>query len=383
MSEPFDPYHTWLGIPRAEQPPNHYRLLGIPLFEPSPEAIEHAANQRMAHLRSLAGGRHAAESQRLLNQVSAARVCLLNSNRRAAYDTHLREELEAAEAKAAASREAADADGTVFGEYVLLDRLGGDSSGGVFKARHRTLGRVVAVKVLSAQAAQSSEAVARFCRKAKILAQLSHPNLVAAYDAGCRDGAYYLVMEYVEGPDLAAMLAAQGPLAVGAAVGYVRQAAAGLGFAHRHGIYHRNVKPSNLLVGPGAVVKVIGLGLARVDLEALADLGGEITATGQVMGTLDYMSPEQSTDSTKVDARSDVYSLGCTLYKLLTGQAMYPVKSKVQKLLAHRGAAIPLVRAARPDASPALEAVLLRMVAKRPQERFQSMDEVIAALGSC
>ncbi len=386
MSESFDPYHTWLGIPPAERPPNHYRLLGIPPFEPSELTIEHAANQRMAYLRTLQTGRHASDSQRLLNEVAAARICLLNPEKKAAYDEDLRSQMAAQGAAAPLAAEAPAGEpgpGRAFGEYEILQRLGGDEGGGVFQARHGTLGRIVALKVLSPQKGQTAEALQRFRRKARILAQLSHPNLVAAYDAGCRDGAWFLAMEYVEGPDLAALVGQRGRLGVSEAVGYARQAAAGLGLAHRHGVFHRNVKPSNLLLGPVGTVKVIGLGLARVDFDALAgsaDFGGEITSPGRVMGTLDYMSPEQSEDSTRVDARSDVYSLGCTLYKLLTGQAMYPVKSKMKKVLAHRSAAIPSLCAACPAAPAGLEQVVTRMVAKKPEDRYASMDEVMGAL---
>lgn len=400
MPDAFDPYRTWLGISPEEQPPNHYRLLGVPLFEDQPEAIEHAADRQMAHLHTLQTGEHAALSQRLLNEVAGARICLLNAEKKAAYDAQLRERMPpvptagppvaapipmpvAAPAAAAAEGPAEEADGSVFGEYVLLDRLGGDASGGIYKARHRTMGRVVALKILSLQAVQSPEALARFHRKVRILAQLSHPNLVAAYDAGRRERTHFLIMEYVDGEDLRTLVKRNGPLPVRDAVGCVSQAAAALGYAHAHGVYHRNVKPSNLLVDRRGVVKVIGLGLARVDLEAAPDevsFGDEMTAQGRVMGTFDYMAPEQAQDSTRIDHRSDIYALGCTMCTLLAGRPPYPEKSQVKKILAHRDAPVPSLFELRPDVPFALDTLFRRMLAKRPEDRPQSMDEVIAGL---
>ena len=385
MASQFEPYYQWLGIPAKDQPPHHYRLLGIELLEGNLEVIEHAADQRMAHLRTLQTGTHAALSQKLLNEVAAARVCLLNPQKKAAYDAQLRAQLPAA-GPAVPGPAVEQADGSVFGEYILLDQLGSGRMGQVFKAKHRTLGRVVALKTLSPEAMRSSQAVARFRRKVKILARLDHPNLVTAYDAGERDGTHYLIMEYVDGQDLAAMVKQYGPLPVGHAVNYIMQAAAGLGYAHAQGIYHRNVKPSNLLVNKQGVVKVIGLGLARVDFAALpadASMGPELTAVGRVMGTSDYMAPEQAVDSRQVDHRADVYSLGCTLCALLTGRPPYPAKSAVRKILAHRDHPIPSLRALRPDVSTALDAVFQKMLAKRREDRQQSMNELIAALQAC
>ena len=242
---------------------------------------------------------------------------------------------------------------------------------------------MVALKTLSPEATRSSEHVKRFRRKAKILARLDHPNLVTAYDAGERDGTHYLIMEYVDGQDLASLVRQYGPLPVGHAVNYVRQAAAGLGCAHAEGIYHRNVKPSNLLVDKQGVIKVIGLRLARVDvgvLSADASMGPELTASGRVMGTADYMAPEQAVDSRQVDHRADVYALGCTLCALLTGHPPYPARSPAKKIAAHRDHPIPSLRALRPEVSTALDAVFQKMLAKRREDRQQSMNEVIAAL---
>lgn len=404
MPEPFDPYYTWLAIPPQEQPPNLYRLLGLSLFESNPEVIQHAADQRMGHLRSFQTSRYAAASQKLLNEVAAARLCLLNARRKAAYDARLRKKLAeaggpespiapsvapalpadvpAAPQPGAPGPEGPVPDGSMLGEYLLLDQLGSSRSGPVFKAQHRTMGRVVAIKLLS-QSRATREKLERFRRKVKVLGRLNHPNLVAAFDAGQREGIHYLIMEYVDGQDLRTLVQQQGPLPVERALDYVAQAAAGLGYAHAHGVFHRNVKPSNLLVDQRGVVKVIGLGLARITPGPLApdeSLNEEITRHGRVLGTAEYMAPEQALDSHHVDARADIYSLGCVLYTLLAGHPPYPARTPREQILAHRESPIPLLQAERIDIPPALDAILQKMLAKNPDDRYASMDDVIAAL---
>ena len=403
MADAFDPYYHWLGIPPEQQPPDCYRLLGLRMFEDNPDVIQAAADRQMGHLRTYQSGRHSGESQRLLNEVAAARVCLLNADKKGAYDARLRAQMPptptaglpvaapiplpvVTPAAVEAEAPAGEADGSVFGEYVLLDRLGGDSTGGIYKARHRTMGRVVALKTLSPQAVQSPEALARFRRKVRILAQLNHPNLVAAYDAGQREGTHFLIMEYVDGQDLRTLVKGHGPLPVRHALSYIAQAAAGLGYAHAYGVTHRNVKPSNLLVDRRGVVKVIGLGLARVDLEETPEevsFGEEMTATGRVMGTFDYMAPEQTVDSSRVDHRSDIYALGCTMCTLLAGRPPYREKSQIKKVLAHRQGPIPSLFELRPEVPFALDTLFRRMLAKQPEDRPQSMDEVTAGLAGC
>jgi serine/threonine protein kinase len=383
MAESFDPYHLWLGIPPAEQPPDHYRLLGVERFEASAEVISHAADRQMAHLRTFQAGRHSALSQQLLNAVSAARLALLDPPKKAAYDATLRQALAERAAASPAPAATGEADGSAFGQYVLLDRLAASRTGPVFKARHRTMQRTVAIKILSLEAAATADTLERFRRKVRILAALSHPNIVAAFDAGEMDGIGYLVMEYVDGCDLARLVKLRGPLPLPHAVNYAAQAAAGLAYAHQQGVHHRNVKPGNLLLDKQGVVKVIGLGLAglRADGPALGLAGGgQLTATGQIMGTYDYMAPEQAVDTHAADHRADVYSLGCTLFHLLTGRPPYAGKTPMQQIVAHRNQPIPSLCAARNDAPPALDAVFRKLVAKDPAARYQAMSEVIAAL---
>lgn len=191
-------------------------------------------------------------------------------------------------------------------------------------------------------------------------------------------------MEYVEGEDLGRLVTAHGPLPVQEAVECVLQAAQGLAYAHQQGVIHRDIKPGNLLSDRSGAVKIFDMGLARVVLPGGETApGDQLTGTGQVMGTCDYMAPEQAVSTHRVDGRADSYSLGCTLYRLLTGEAPYKGKTLVEVLLAHREAPIPSLRKKRPEVTEELEAVFRRMVAKRPEERYQTMEEVIRALEGC
>jgi serine/threonine protein kinase len=276
--------------------------------------------------------------------------------------------------------------GLVLGEYTVLDRLGAGGMGEVFKAQHRRMKRHVAIKVLPAEAVKSPENLRRFYREVQAAARLSHPNIVTAYDASEYGGLHYLVMEYVDGPDLSRLLQQQGPLPVKQAVQYVIQAAQGLQYAHKHGIVHRDIKPANLLVDQEGTVKILDMGLALMrqplkDVEE--DTAEALTGAGTVLGTCDYMAPEQAMEAHAVDERSDIYSLGCTLYRLLTGRVPYTGSTVIKTVIEHCRAPIPSLLEARPDVWPPLEDVFRKMVAKQPEDRYQSMTEVIEALAAC
>ena len=268
--------------------------------------------------------------------------------------------------------------GLVMGNYVILDKLGQGGMGAVFKAEHRRMRRIVALKVVSPAAMKSPDAVRRFVREVEAAAKLTHPNIVIAYDADEAAGKRFLVMEYVAGSDLAALVKKQGPLPVAKAVNCILQAARGLQFAHEQGVIHRDIKPANLLVDGKGTVKILDMGLARLDSAGARQ--DDLTGTGQIMGTVDYMAPEQALNTKLADQRADVYSLGITLWFLLTGRATYDGDSVMAKLLAHRDQATPSLREARPEVPAALDAVFAKMVAKKPDDRFQSMSAVIAAL---
>jgi len=276
--------------------------------------------------------------------------------------------------------------GLTLGDYVVLDQIGHGGMGQVYKARHRWMEREAAVKILRSAVAKSPEHIRRFHREVKVAAQLSHPNIVAAYDAGQADGIFFLAMEYVRGTDLASLVKKQGPLPLATAIDYVIQAARGLEYAHGKGIIHRDVKPSNLLVDNEGTVKVLDMGLARLKASAGHDQPASedaLTTTGQAMGTADYIAPEQAENSRSVDQRADIYSLGCTLFFLLTGRRVYSGDSTVATVLAHREAPIPALGNARDDMPESVNRVFRKMVAKTSEARYQSMSQVIGDLLQC
>ncbi|MBS0207882.1 MAG: protein kinase [Planctomycetes bacterium] len=274
----------------------------------------------------------------------------------------------------------------LFGNYVVLDRLGAGGMGQVFRARHRRMERIVALKVLPKKALSSPDAVARFLREVKAAAKLTHPNIVTAYDADEAAGVHFLVMEYVDGVDLGRLVKDKGPLPVAETLGYMAGAARGLQHAHAQGVVHRDIKPSNLLVDKQGHVKLLDMGLARLEepggpgSDGNTPGGSDLTSAGNVFGTADYMAPEQGLDSHHVDGRADIYGLGCTLFFLLTGRPPFGGDTLVKRVLAHRDAPIPSLRAARADVPDAVDQLFQKMIAKRPEDRPQNMAELLTLL---
>ncbi len=268
-----------------------------------------------------------------------------------------------------------------LGNYEVLQRLGAGGMGTVFKARHRRMKRIVAVKVLAGAVANDPKFLLRFQREVETVARLSHPTIVMAYDADEAEAGPFLVMEFVNGRDLATRVQEHGPLPLGDAVDCTLQAARGLAYAHGQGIVHRDIKPANLLQDVSGVVKVADLGLARLnDAVGQAEGVGSITQAGSVVGTVDYMPPEQAEDSTTIDHRADIYSLGCTLHFLLTGKPPYVGQNIMATLLKHRQAPIPSLIAYRTDTPPVLDALYQRMLAKLPADRWSTMEELVRSL---
>jgi len=265
-----------------------------------------------------------------------------------------------------------------IGNYLLLDRLGVGGMGQVFKGISRATGEVFAVKLLTASSSRNVEKVKRFQRESGIAIRVSHPNVVRAFEAGEHEKQHYLVMEYVEGDDLGNQVKGRGPLPFDYVIHCAIQAAQGLSYAHTAGLVHRDIKPGNLMVTKDGKLKVLDLGLARDDgVESADNQAAEgLTQTGQIMGTVDYMAPEQAFKTHLADARADIYGLGCTIYRLLTNDVPYPGESVVERILAHRERPIPSVRQKRQDVPVELDYVLQRMLAKRPEDRQQTMVEV-------
>jgi RND family efflux transporter MFP subunit len=268
-----------------------------------------------------------------------------------------------------------------LGEYRLIERLGTGGMGAVYKALHSKLDRVVALKILPPSRTEDQRAIDRFEREMKAIGRLDHPHIVRAHDAREIEGRLVLVMEFVEGLDLGKIVRRLGRIEPADACEIGRQAALGLQAAHEHGMVHRDVKPSNLMLTPEGSVKLLDLGLARLYREPSVE--DDMTGTGQAMGTADYMAPEQTSDSRAVDIRADVYSLGATLYKLLSGRAPFSgpeYQSAFEKMLAHRQAPPPAITQFCPEMPEGLVAVLDRMLAKDPAARHQTPTEAAEAL---
>jgi urea transport system substrate-binding protein len=264
--------------------------------------------------------------------------------------------------------------------YRVTGVIGGGGMGTVFKAEHRLLDRPVVLKVIRPELLDNLGIVQRFEREAKLAARLSHPNIVSVYEAERLGKTQLLVMEFVEGVNLAELVSQRGLLPVAESCELVRQAAIGLQHIHDQHLVHRDIKPPNLLVSPAGVVKILDLGLATLKS---GKGGGELTADRQFLGTVDYAAPEQWESSRDVDIRADIYSLGCTLYYLLAGQSPFPsskYSTTLQQMWAHSQAPRPPIRDLRADVPEVVAAVVDRMLAKNPDERFGTPGEVAEAL---
>ena len=270
--------------------------------------------------------------------------------------------------------------GFTIGKYKVLERLGFGGTGTVYLCEHLVVRRKVAVKVLPATKADNPAALGRFYREARAAGVLDHPNLVKAHDIDQDGGLHFLVMDYVDGTNLQEIVSRFGPMTPARAAYCVCQAAGGLQHAHeRAGLVHRDIKPANILLDRTGTVRVLDLGLARFFHDD-ADLLTLKYDEKNVLGTADYVSPEQALNSHDVDVRADVYSLGATFYFLLTGQPPFPGGKAAQKLIWHQVRQPAPLRDLRPEVPPGMEAVVARMMAKKPAERYQTPAEVIEAL---
>ena len=263
-------------------------------------------------------------------------------------------------------------------KFRVLRKIGEGGMGEVYLAEHRVMERQVALKVIRPALLNDAATVQRFRAEVKAAARLSHPNIVTAYDAEQSGDLHLLVLEYVEGISLIDYLKQKGPLPIEEACHFIRQAALGLQHAHEMGMVHRDIKPQNLMLTPKGQVKILDFGLAR--LTTTQPAATPLTVVGTFMGTPDYISPEQVLDCSKADIRSDIYSLGCTFYNLLTGQPPFVESTTMLLVQAHIGQQPEPVTQFRPQAPAALADILAKMLAKQPGERYQTPMEVARAL---
>jgi hypothetical protein len=273
--------------------------------------------------------------------------------------------------------------GLVLGQYRLLEELGEGGFGRVYKAVHTMMDRLVAIKVIAPELVENSGARSWFRREVLAYTELNHPNIVMAYDANEVDDVLFLVMEYVEGPNLDGLVKQNGPLEVGQACEMLRQAGLALQHAHEKGMVHRDIKPANLLIPRGgpALVKIVDFGLARLQRSAKA---GTVLLQNEssFLGTPDYVSPEQARSVHNVDIRSDLYSLGCTFYFALTGRKPFVGKTLMEVLIQHLEAEPEPMQAFRPDVPDEVCRIVRRLMAKSPERRFPTPAELVAELGS-
>jgi serine/threonine-protein kinase len=268
--------------------------------------------------------------------------------------------------------------GFFLGKYRMLRLLGSGGMSTVYLAEHRLMHRQRAIKVLPRRRVNDSSYLARFHLEAQATAQLDHPNIVRCYDVDNEDDTHYIVMEYIEGKDLNTIVKEDGPLPLELACNYIAQAAEGLHHAHQNGLIHRDVKPANLLVDARGVVKILDLGLALFSDTERASL--TIEHNENVLGTADYLAPEQAVNSHSVDHRADIYGLGCTLYYLLTGRPPFPEGTLAQRIAKHQTQMPEDIRKFRPDCPRDLADICVKMMQKRPEKRYADMREVADVL---
>jgi serine/threonine-protein kinase len=256
------------------------------------------------------------------------------------------------------------------GRYRVVRKLGTGGMANVYLAEDQELGRSVAIKMLDERHSQDEQFVERFRREAKNAAGLSHPNIVSIYDRGQAEGTYYIAMEYLEGRTLKELLITRGPTPLAVAIDYARQILSALGFAHRHGIVHRDIKPHNIVVAPDGRLKVTDFGIARSGTS-------QMTETGSIIGTAQYLSPEQAKGA-PVTPASDIYSVGIVLYEMLTGTVPFTGDTPLEIAMKHLSTTPLPPSEARPDVPHELDSIVLRALAKDPEDRYQSADEMDA-----
>ncbi|NUQ64097.1 MAG: serine/threonine protein kinase, partial [Pirellulales bacterium] len=268
--------------------------------------------------------------------------------------------------------------GVRVGQFEIVEYVGGGGMGHVYRAEDLGLGRTVALKILSRDQAADLETSRRFRNEARSAARLNHENIVQVFYAGEDQGLPYIAFEFIEGTNIRELVERRGGLPLAEAISYTLQIAEALAYAACQNVVHRDIKPSNILITPDGRAKLIDMGLAR--MQSGAGSAGDLTASGVTLGTFDYISPEQARDPRNADVRSDIYSLGCTLFFMLAGRPPFPEGTVLQKLLQHQGDEPPDIRSFRPDLPEELSRVLRRMMAKAPRHRYQEPAKLIESL---
>jgi serine/threonine-protein kinase len=271
-------------------------------------------------------------------------------------------------------------EGQTLGHYRLQQFVGGGGMGAVFRALDTTLDRTVAVKVLSRQQSADAEMLRRFRNEAQSAARLDHDNIGRVHAVGSDAGWHYIVFEFIEGRNLRDLVRDEGPFSVPRTIGIALELADALEHAAARDVVHRDIKPSNIVITPAGKPRIVDMGLARLPPAAG---GNDLTVSGMTLGTFDYISPEQARDPRAADVRSDLYSLGCTLFFVLVGRPPFADGTLVQKLLQHQQEPPPAIEALRPDVPPMLAGIIGRLMAKDPNDRYQRPAALAADLVAC
>ncbi|MFN9368815.1 MAG: serine/threonine-protein kinase [Planctomycetia bacterium] len=270
--------------------------------------------------------------------------------------------------------------GRTLGPYRLQEFVGGGGMGAVFRAVDTSLDRVVAVKVLSRQQSADAEMVRRFRNEAQSAARLDHENIGRVHAVGNDEGWHYIVFEFIEGRNLRDLVREQGPFDVPRTISIAIELADALEHAAARDVVHRDIKPSNIVITPAGKPRIVDMGLARLPPAAGSN---DLTVSGMTLGTFDYISPEQARDPRSADVRSDLYSLGCTLFFMLVGRPPFADGTMVQKLLQHQQEQPPAIDTLRPDVPPQLAAIIGRLMAKDPNDRYQRPVALASDLAAC
>lgn len=374
----FDPYLTWLGIPPNQRPVTHYDFLNLPEGEADAASIKKAIDLRRSFFTGQLSGEFGGAARMMLEKLEEISECMSDEKSKNAYDKMLR-------SSSMSSRTGyhALAPGFMLGQYELRENVAKTASGVIWRVRHTLTGKKGLLKLLPHKSSERPEVLKRFQREIQLASQLSHENLLCAIDADINGDIPYYVMGVEKMTNLEQVCRSKGVLSVPTLISYMIQAARGCEYLHWKGIIHRNLRPDNLFLDELGILKVGNYLTARAENGSYieGEFDEQLTQDGQMLGSVDYMAPEQASSANKADHRSDIYSLGCTMFWLLTGRPAYEESSIVKKLMAHQSSPIPSLRRFRSDVPAKLDLVFQKMMAKNPTQRFQSMSEVAAALG--